>query len=192
MTNIDAGLLQIDAPPKPPANRRHVRQVSHRKFTKLDQRRHAIEHLQALPGPGESLHLALDGTFAAWHLAEAIVELLAVPVDQLLIGTLGFNRPNCDALCELLDSGKVRAATLIVSDYFRSSDRTIFADCQRDLERRGQRVLICRSHAKLLLFDAGAHQIVVETSARGWWSCPAELQSAIQASASPPRPSLKS
>ena len=54
----------------------------------------------------------------------------------------------------------------MVSDYFKSSDRTIFADCRRKLESRGQRVLVCRSHAKLLLFSAAdGRQLVVETSA---------------------------
>ncbi len=163
LTNIDTALTHIDAPPV--ANRRHIRQVARRRFTRLEQRGNAIEHIGTLPGPRESLHMALDGRFAAWHLGEAIIELLAMPIAELWVCTLGFNRDNCNSLCTMLDARKVRSATLIVSDYFRSSDRTIFEDCRQELETRGQRIVITRSHAKLLLFDASPRQIVVETSA---------------------------
>ena len=144
---------------------RHVRRVASRRFVRLQQRRRAVEALDPLPGPAEALHGVCDGSYSGWSFAEAIVTLLAEPV-EMIVGTLGFNRPNCDSLCQLLDSGKVTSVLLLlVSDYFRSSDRTIFADCSRELESRGQRVAIARSHAKLIMLRTASRSIVCETSA---------------------------
>jgi hypothetical protein len=162
------GFHVLDQPRSVQQPRRLVRQVARRRFARLEQQRSAVDALRPLPGPGESLHGASAGAFSGWMLAQAIVALLAVPVDSLTIATLGFNRANADDLCRLLDAGDVRSVLLLVSDYFRSSDRTIFADIRRELEGRGQRVAIARSHAKLLLFVAGGRHgrhIVVETSA---------------------------
>lgn len=146
--------------------RRITRRVASRRFATLRQHQTALQHLDPLPRPGESLHGVTSGAYSAWSLATAIIELLRPAiVEQMTVATLGFNRQNADSLCQLLDAGAVRHVLLLVSDYFRSSDRTIFADIRRDLQARGQRVAIARSHAKLLLFQAGDKSIVLETSA---------------------------
>jgi hypothetical protein len=172
--DIDAGLCTLGGLPEltgphraeAKAAVRQTRRIAAKRFATLQQHKAALVDLRPLPGTGEAIHGVMSGTYSAWSLATAIVELLDVPVDELVISTLGFNRPNANALCELLDAGKVRSALLNVSDYFRSSDRTIFADIKRDLEARGQRVLITRSHAKLLLFSVSdGRRLVVETSA---------------------------
>lgn len=174
--NIDAELNTLDASALPtwdaPADaagakaaRRHLRTVARRRFARLEQHAAAIRHLDPLPAPGESLHGVMDGRFSAWSLATAIVDLLDEPVDQLTISTLGFNRENAASLIELLDAGKVREVLLNVSNYFRHSDRTIFADIRRELESRGQRVVVTRSHAKLILLRTATRSIVVESSA---------------------------
>lgn len=167
LTNIDATLPVVAPAPsraEVKANARHVRRIAGKRFLRLQQHHAALEHIAPLPEPGYAVHGCMSGTYSAWSLATACIELLGT-IDELTIGTLGFNRDNCRDLCAMLDAGTVRRCTLVVSDYFRSSDRTIFADCRRDLESRGQRVVVCRSHAKLLLFSADGRQIVVETSA---------------------------
>lgn len=143
------------------------RRVTARRFATLQQHNAAVEQLAPLPGPGESLHGVISGSYSGWSLATACIELLRpATVDQMVVATLGFNRANCDSLLQLVDAGAVRSVLLLVSDYFRSSDRTIFADIRRDLEARGQRVAIARSHAKLILLATtdGRH-ITIETSA---------------------------
>lgn len=159
------GIAPVATSAEVKAARRHARRVAARRFATLSQHQAAIEQLAPLPSPGESLHLAMDGRFSAWSLATAIIELLAVPIDALTINTLGFNRQNANALCDLLDAGTIGSVYLNVSNYFRHSDKNIFADIRRELESRGQRVAVTRSHAKLLLLSAGERQIVVETSA---------------------------
>jgi hypothetical protein len=162
-----AGLTVLDAAAQTPKQARRIaRKVTARRFARLEQLRAAVEALRPLPWPGEAIHGVTGTSFSGWMIAAAIVELLRpAPIDAMTICTLGFNRENARDLCGLLDSGAVRSVLLLVSDYFKSSDRTIFADIRQDLERRGQRVAIARSHAKLMLFDAGERHIVVETSA---------------------------
>jgi hypothetical protein len=147
------------------AHRRHLRRVERRRFERMTQHGQAVAHLDPLPGPDESLHGVISGSYSGWSIATAIVDLLAVPVYELVISTLGFNRQNLDSLVTMLDAGTVRSVLLNVSNYFRHSDREIFADCRRTLESRGHRVAVTRSHAKLLLLRAGERHIVVETSA---------------------------
>src|SRR3954467_11945776 len=101
------------------ANRRHIRRVDRRRYTHLAQQAAAAELLNPLPGPGESLHGVMDGSFAAWSIAEAIVGLLAEPIKELTISTLGFNRQNCDSLLAMIDGGRIQRVLLNVSDYFR-------------------------------------------------------------------------
>jgi hypothetical protein len=59
----------------------------------------------------------------------------------------------------------VARVVLNVSTYFRSSDRDIFDYIRRELSARGQRVMVTRSHAKLVLINAPPRAIVIEMSA---------------------------
>jgi len=176
LQTIDAGLTNLDATGLPTlqtatsaatakAQRRHLRKVEARRFARLEQHSDALALLDPLPQPGDSLHGCTSGTFTGWSLAAATIDLLAEPVEQMTIATLGFNRPNLEDLIEATDAGKVRHVLLVVSDYFRSSDRSIFADCRKQLEDRGHRVAVCRSHAKLMLLRTATRSIVIETSA---------------------------
>jgi hypothetical protein len=167
--NIDAGLPVLNAARlpdsrRPRAARRHARRVERRRFVRMEQHAAAVEHLRPLPGRGESIHGLMNGSYSGWSLATAVIELLGVPVDELIVSTLGFNRQNCRSLVALLDSGAVGSLLLNVSNYFRHS-RSIFGDIRRELESRGQRIAVTRSHAKLLLFRARQRAIVIETSA---------------------------
>ncbi|MAT71182.1 MAG: hypothetical protein CMJ58_16850 [Planctomycetaceae bacterium] len=165
------GLTVVDGPPADApakaakAQLRLVRRVEKRRFVRLQARRSAAAAIGRLPKRGESIHGVMDTSYSAWSLAEAVIELLNEPVRELVIGTLGFNRPNAEALCELLDQKQLKRVLLMVSDYFRSSDRTIFADIRESLESRGQRVAVTRSHAKLLLLRTKNRNVVIETSA---------------------------
>lgn len=146
-------------------NQRKVSALFRRRMARLEGRGLARAVLDPLPQPGEVLHIALNGTYSGWALGMAIAELIVDPIDHLTISTLGFHRDNADDLIAWLDAGKVRGATLNVSTYFRSSDPDIFESIERDMTARGQRVMVTRSHAKLMLFDAGRQAIVCETSA---------------------------
>lgn len=174
--NIDADLPVLDPKDLPvlpgsqptaaaiKAANRHTRRVARRRFLTLTKHGHAVEHLRPLPGPYESIHAVMNGRFSGWDIATAVIELLAERVDELTVSTLGFSRQNMESVVSLLDRGSVGSLLLNVSNYFQSTDRKIFADIQRQLESRGQRVGVTRSHAKLMLFRTATRNIVVETS----------------------------
>lgn len=136
-----------------------------RRMERMSQRRSAREHLYPLPVPCETLHLAMDGRYSAWHLVTAALDLLGCRGARVVISTLGFNRENADDLIGLIDDGTIASAVLNVSTYFRSSDRDIFDHIRREMTARGQRVMVTRSHAKLVLIDAPPRSIVIEMSA---------------------------
>lgn len=165
--SIDGALVTIgkrgDVSAK--GNQRKVTAIHKRRMARLEGRGRAAAIVAPLPVPGECLHLAVNGTYSGWAVALAIADLIVAPIDHLTISTLGFHRDNADDLIAWLDAGKVLGATLNVSTYFRSSDPDIFESIHRDMAARGQRVKVTRSHAKLLLFDAGPQAIVCETSA---------------------------
>lgn len=164
--SIDATLGAIDKAAAPTdRSHRKVTATHRRRLAILDGKGRAAAIMDPLPTPGECLHLAISATYSGWAVAAAIAGLIPDPIDHLTISTLGFNRENADDLIAWLDAGRVRAATLNVSTYFRSSDRDIFESIKRDMTARGQTVMVTRSHAKLLLFDAGPRAIVCETSA---------------------------
>ncbi len=174
--NIDSEIATLDASNVPSlvapptaatakAARRLARRIERRRFVRLGQHCAAVAHLAPLPGPGEIVHGVTDGRFSGWSLATAAIELLGQPVDELTVSTLGYNRQSLDSLVELLDAGTVRSVLLNVSNYFRHSDREIFARIRHELESRGQRVAVTRSHAKLILLRTADRSIVVETSA---------------------------
>jgi len=175
LVDIDATIPVLDVKALPalsPASRtdakaarRLARRIERRRFVRLEQHLAAVAHLAPLPEPGEILHGVMDGRFSGWSLATAVIELLAEPIDELVISTLGFNKANADSLVALLDAGTVRSVLLNVSNYFRHSDREIFGRIRHELESRGQRVGITRSHAKLLLLKTARRHIVIETSA---------------------------
>jgi len=172
---IDASLTVLEETPllemrrheeaaRAKAARRLTRRVTRRRYLRFSQHAKAVEQLRPLPKRGESVHGVIPGTFSGWSLVTAAAELAAEPVEQLILCTLGFNRANCESLVELLDAGTVRRVLLNVSDYFRHSDRTIFAEIQAALEERGQRVVVTRSHAKLFLLQTAKRHLVIEAS----------------------------
>jgi len=77
--------------------------------------------------------------------------MAAEPVD-LTLTTLGFNLSNNGNLCDMLDAGLVRRATVVCSHFFAKADPEVFTVAKEKLEARGQRILVTRNHSKILLF----------------------------------------
>ena len=126
----------------------------------------AAKHIGTLPEPGESIHAVMKGNFDCWSLVGAIIRLANVKVDRLTIATLGFNRTNAAELVGLVDTGTVAAVDFVCSCYFKSTSADEFGFLHGELTARGQRIVACRNHAKLQLFEfADGRRFVVETSA---------------------------
>jgi hypothetical protein len=123
-----------------------------RKLQRLSRVGSAVAQIGELPSAGEELVLILTGGWHGWDLVEAVLELTGETVEELHVATLGFNRTQTENLGELLDSGRLGAVTMVVSDYFTKTNRDEFAILKTTLEKRGQHVATGRNHAKLMLF----------------------------------------
>lgn len=124
-----------------------------RTLRRLGRERAAMEHLTALPKPGEDLVLILTGKWHGFDLVGAVIELAKpATIECLDIATLGFNDTQSRHLGELLDRGAVGAVRFMVSDMFRGMNPNEFGVLVHELESRGQTVAARRNHAKLILF----------------------------------------
>jgi hypothetical protein len=126
----------------------------------------AADTLKHLPGPDESHHIIVSGKFALWDVVPAAIRI-AGPLDSLHIATLGLSNSNAAELCNYLDAGKIRRASLLCSHYFKGTSRPIFEYVAHELSQRPNARFCClRSHAKILLMGfADGRRLVAEASA---------------------------
>src|SRR4051795_13592492 len=88
-------------------------------FTNKDQQKRfamlaeAAQIVPPLPGPGESLHAIMTGRYDLTALLMVILDRFAVPCERLRMATLAYSKRNVYEIAGLLDSGKVKAATLL-------------------------------------------------------------------------------
>jgi hypothetical protein len=127
----------------------------------------AVKHLERLPTDGESFHAVISGKYALWDLVPAMLEKIAPStIDALTLATLSFSKQNAADMLALLDNGSIRTVVLLVSHYFKSTNREIYDSLIPQLLERGHKVCAMRTHAKLTLMQttAGA-KYVIESSA---------------------------
>lgn len=120
------------------------------------------EQFQRLPGPGESIHVLMGGDYHGFDIIPMLTELGGT-IETLHIATLSFSKGNTLALCELIDSGRVKACHLLASHMFSQKDPEIYGGCCAELRSRGQTIGMTRNHAKIV----AAH--IVEGPAPGFY-----------------------
>lgn len=149
------------------ADRRLARRADRRALLDLRQVADAAAALARLPEAGESFHIVSAGNWPAWALVPAILRLApGQRIARLSLATLGFSRANVEALCNLLDAGEIKAASLLFSVYFRSTDATAAEFAVQMLEQRGQHVAALRIHAKIILAELDdGRAFTIESSA---------------------------
>ena len=123
------------------------------------QLRAAAEVLPHLPGPGESVHTLLTGSFDFMLVLSCVIRSRPGPCEALRIATLAFSRRNTQELARLLDERLVGRLTLLCSDFMARSNPGIYQGAVAELaQARGQTVASARCHAKVacLAFADGA------------------------------------
>jgi hypothetical protein len=131
------------------------------------QLRSAAEVLPHLPGPGESIHTLLTGTFDFMLVLTCVLQQRPARCDHLRVTTLAFSRRNVQELAKLIDARLVGRLTLLCSDFMAKSNRAIYEGAVEELvTTRGQAVAASRCHAKVacLAFEDGL-RLVFEGSA---------------------------
>lgn len=146
---------------------RHVRRIAKRTSQELLRVVNAAKHLQAIPQPGESLHLICNGNFAAWDFVPAVLKLTEpATIRRLDIVTLGFSKRNVAELASLMDAGTVEGVRFVFSHYFISTSKPESEFLYEQLPRRGAKIAAVRSHSKILLMELSTGEnVVIETSA---------------------------
>jgi hypothetical protein len=131
------------------------------------QLRAAADVLPHLPGPGESVHTLLTGTFDFLLVLTCVIRSRPAPCDTLRLATLAFSRRDVAELCRLLDGRLVGRLTLLCSDFMAKSNPSIYQGAVEELARqRGQTVASARCHAKVsCLAFADGLRLVFEGSA---------------------------
>lgn len=118
-----------------------------------------------LPEDGERLHCILRGDFVLCDLIPLILAKRGA-CTHLRVATLGLSTANAETLANLKAAGLVGEITLVASHYFQQVDKTTtFRQVSAILEGKA-RVVVCRSHAKVILLPttSGDH-LVIEGSA---------------------------
>jgi hypothetical protein len=136
-----------------------------RSLAHLDQPRRAAEQLGHLPGPDETRHLVLNGSYPLFALVPAFIKLAGAPITTLYIVTLGFSKDNIADLAALVEAGQVRDVAIAASTYFGAQDKAIYDSAVNFCQSHGFRIKALRSHAKLLLMHIGQRFYTCESSA---------------------------
>lgn len=130
------------------------RRTARRRFARGKREAAAVDQIRELPDRGEGLVMIMTGTFHGWDLVAAVLRLAGgAEIEHLRVATLGFNRAQTLDLGELIDAGRIRRLTMVVSEMFREKNRSEFKLLDEEMTRRGQVVRCDRNHAKLLCFE---------------------------------------
>lgn len=162
----DVSGSEVDKTKRLADDKSHFRTPIIRTVEDLRARPEAVRHLERLPVAGESMHAVISGTYALWDLVPAILERTGQDIEHLHLVTLGFNTSNAAEILTLLDAGKIKRVSLLVSHYYKATSPQLYDALVPKLIERGQRVLAMRTHCKLILAAmAGGTRYVVESSA---------------------------
>jgi hypothetical protein len=132
-------------------DRVHMQTPTRRLFVDYRANPDAYKHLATLPAPGESLHGVISGKYALFELIAAIIERTGSAIEHLTLATLSFSKNNASELLGMLDGGHIDRVSLLVSYYFKSTNREIYDSLVPELRRRGHKVLAMRTHCKITL-----------------------------------------
>lgn len=166
------GLLSDDAIESAetvPGGPRKLLRRARRRRNVLALRQEALaEVLTELPGPGESLHLVMDGASDTYLFLPRILDLLGRPADEVLAATWTMSRPFAVDFLSQLDRGRIRRAGLLVGEYFAHREQAVFATITEGMLARGFPIRAHLNHCKLILVSADPDFLVVEGS--GNWT----------------------
>jgi hypothetical protein len=133
----------------------------------LDQPRQATAQIGYLPGPDESRHFVLNGSYPLAAFIPAIHQLAGEPIRELYITTLSFSEANIALLEGMVAAKHIRKVSIICSNFFAAEgiDRRIYDRGVEFVRKWGFRILACRNHSKIMLFRFKTKCLVVLSSA---------------------------
>jgi hypothetical protein len=137
--------------------------IHKRRFQCLKRAEEAIDFL---PEEGEALHTTMTGYYDLMHLLIVCLRRFACPAATLRIMTLSLSARNVQEMVALYDNGDAQRIDVVAANYFQKIEADIFAELVAEFSKRGQRVGICRSHAKIITIAlTDGRKYTIETSA---------------------------
>ena len=165
--NQDRGSIaeQVGVPVATWTTRTRSKKIVARDARRLER---AVEALDHLPEPGETVHIVTGAEFRGFDLLPAMLRLAKTDrFDSLTLTTLGFSRENLEDLAAMVAAGNIPADGLriLASDFFRRSDREIWQVGAAQARRLGYGFRSTRNHTKLILAAIAGKAYVTESSA---------------------------
>lgn len=149
----------------PVPNKTH-RQVKSRLETKKKLKKETVEQiLTERLDPDHTLHIVSNGSFDYWNLVVRLIELHEIQQATFYGTTWTMNDQNTQSLLELIDTGRIAKATMMVGLYFLHREPVVADTLKEGLEGRAQRFMAHDNHAKVVLLQSQQDYLVIEGSA---------------------------
>ena len=166
------GLLSDDdiesAETVPGGPRKLLRRAARRRNVLALRQEALAEVFTALPAPGESLHIVMDGCSDTYLFLPRILDLLGRPTNEVLAATWTMSRPFAVDFLSQIDRGRIKRAGLLVGEYFAHREQAVFATITEGMLARGMPIRAHLNHCKLIVVSAAPDFLVVEGS--GNWT----------------------
>jgi hypothetical protein len=115
------------------------------------RKEHLRDVLDALPEPGQSIHMVSNGRYDFWTWIPVLIELMGGRADEFFGSTWTLSRPNAREMLQLFDAGTIGQITMMTGTYFKRRETAVYATLLEGLQARGQRYVAFENHAKITL-----------------------------------------
>jgi len=135
--------------------------IRRRGIKKLINPENARPIISLLPvHPDDRLHCMLRGDFVLCDLIPLIIAHRGA-CPHLRVATLGLSAANAEQLANLHAGGLIARITLVASHYFQQVDKTTTFQQVQSILSKCATLVICRSHAKVILLPTASGDFYV-------------------------------
>jgi len=126
----------------------------------------ALTDLCERPKPGEQYRIITEKQFNAYSLILSLLQNENI-IDELLIAIYRINQPTVDSIMDLIDSGRIKKASFVISNFFNQTKKPEkwaiklkeFADSRKNVKH-----CYTHNHSKIILIKSGNDKFVFEGS----------------------------
>lgn len=146
---------------------RYIKPKFHSKPAKADYKNAKALVNEVHLHPGEQFHSIVKGDFIFGDFIEALIYEKNIIIEKMYLSTLSMSQNNIDSLAGLLDDGRIKNLTLVLSNYFYSHEKHRLIKYLLPLLDKDNRfdLLIIRNHTKIALMEVSNIRLVMSGSA---------------------------
>jgi hypothetical protein len=128
-----------------------------------------ISQIEGLPKQDEFIRIKTTGTSDTGSIFDYIAKQ-SQSLDEVYIATWIISRENIDQICKLIDSGKIKSLTFVISKRLKELKKANYAHFVEQFEKRSNVVKfrVCNSHAKTFSAKADENHFTIDGS--GNWT----------------------